>query len=74
MKCYNREELLMLFGGRYDKQILTNLPMDFRRIEQINPKYDRYLLKYRGNYFTVKMPCGSLDASDVDSDEAAIIF
>ena len=74
MKCYNRDELLMLFGGRYDKQILTNLPMDFRRIEQINPKYDRYLLKYRGNYFTVKMPCGSLDASDVDSDEAAIIF
>lgn len=73
MKCYNRDELLMLFGGRYDKQTLTNLPMDFRRIEQINPKYDRYLLKYRGNYFTVKMPCGSLDAGDVDPDEAAII-
>ena len=73
MKCYNRDELLMLFGGRYDKQSLTNLPMDFRRIEQINPKYDRYLLKYRGNYFTVKMPCGSLNAGDVDPDEAAII-
>lgn len=73
MKCYNRDELLMLFGGRYDRQNLTNLPMDFRRIEQVNPKYDRYLLKYRGNYYTIRMPCGSLEAEAGDPDEAAII-
>ncbi len=73
MKCYNKEELLMLFGGRYDRQPLTSLPMDYRRIEQVNPKYDRYILKYRGNYYTVKMPCGPLTTGSEDPDETAII-
>ncbi len=72
MKAFNREELLLLFGGRYDK-CMVSLPMDIRKIEQINPLYDRYVLKYRGYYYTMIMPCGPLDAGATDPDEAPII-
>lgn len=73
MKCYNEDEVLMLFGGQYDKQNMTNLPMDLRKIEQINPKYDRFSFKYRGNFHTLLMPCGSISEDAVEPDEASII-
>lgn len=73
MKSFNPDELLLLFGGQYDKQCLTMLPMDLRGIEQINPKYDRFVLKYQGKYNTLLMPCGELNSAIADPDEAAII-
>ena len=73
MKSYNEDEVLMLFGGQYDKQNMTNLPMDLRKIEQINPKYDRFSFKYRGNFHTLLMPCGSISEDAVEPDEASII-
>lgn len=73
MGSFNREELLLLFGGRYDRQCITNLPMDLRGVEQINPKYDRFMLKYQGSYHPMIMPCGALDTGESDPDEAPII-
>jgi len=73
MRSFNKEELLLLFGGRYDKQCMTSLPMDIRSFEQVNPKYDRFMLKYRGEYHPMIMPCGKLDSGTDDPDEAPII-
>ena len=74
MQAFNEEEVAMLFGGQYDKQsAVTNLPTEYRRIENINPKYDRFLLKYRGNYHSMMMPCGDISEDAVEPDEASII-
>ena len=73
LKCFNKEELYLLFGGQYDKWILPGLPMDYKRIDKINPLYDRYLLKYKGEYYTLQMPCGELNGNIEDPDEASII-
>lgn len=74
MKCFNSDEFFMFFGGQYDKQNVTgSLPMELRRIEQVNPKYDRYMMKYRGEYYTMLMPCGELSDGAAEPDEASII-
>lgn len=73
MKSFNRDELLLLFGGRYDKQCMISLPMDLRQFEQINPKYNRFVLRYQGKYHTMMMPCGKLELEPEDPDEAPII-
>lgn len=73
MAAFNREELLLFFGGRYDKQRMTNLPGDYKRIEKVNPKYDRFVMKYRDEYYPMYMPCGSLKKENVDPDEEPII-
>ena len=73
MESFNKEELLLLFGGRYDRQCITSLPMDLRSFEQVNPKYDRFMLKYQGKYHPMIMPCGKLDTGEDDPDEAPII-
>lgn len=73
LKCFNKDDLLLLFGGQYDKQSFTNLPMDLRRFEQMNPKFDRYMLKYRGEFHPLFMPCGVINSEDAEPDEAPII-
>lgn len=73
LKCFNKDDLLLLFGGQYDKQGFTNLPMDLRRIDQMNSKYDRFMLKYRGDFYALSMPCGEMNAETDDPDEASII-
>ncbi len=74
VRTFAQEQLLLLFGGRYDKQILaSNLPSDFRRMEKVNPKYDRFLLKYRDEYYQALMPCGELQTQSEDPDDRAML-
>lgn len=74
MQAYNEEEMVLFFGGQYDKQsIILNIPTEFRKLEQINPRYDRFVFKYRGNYHSMLMPCGDISEAAVEPDEASII-
>lgn len=73
-KSYNKQEFSLAFGGRYDKQcVIDSLPMDFRMIDKPNPKYDRFILKYRDELFQMRMPCGELSVAEIDPDDAPII-
>lgn len=73
-QSYNKEQFSLLFGGRYDKQIVVDsLPMEFRAMDKPNPKYDRFLFKYRDELFQMRMPCGELVEEEIDPDEASII-
>ena len=73
-QSFNKEQFSLLFGGRYDKQnIIDSLPMEFRTMDKPNPKYDRFLFKYRDELFQMRMPCGELVAEEIDPDEASII-
>ena len=73
MNSFNPDELLLFFGGRYDKQCMTDLPMDYRRIDKMAVQYNRFMLKYRDEYFPMIMPCGELITAPADPEEAAII-
>lgn len=74
MKALCKDELVMMFGGSYDRQgVLPNLPLDYRRIDKPSQQYDRFLMKYRGEYYAMQMPCGDLAEVCEDPDDAAIL-
>ena len=52
---------------------MTDLPMDYRRIDKMAVQYNRFMLKYRDEYFPMIMPCGELITAPADPEEAAII-
>lgn len=73
-KSFNKQEFSLAFGGRYDKQcIIDPLPMEFRMIDKSNPKYDRFIFKYRDEIFQMRMPCGELSVAEIDPDDAPIV-
>ncbi len=73
-KSFNKQEFSLAFGGRYDKQcIIDPLPLDFRVMDKPNPKYDRFIFKYRDEIFQMRMPCGELSVAEIDPDDASII-
>lgn len=70
---FNKEEFNLLFGGQFQKQWITNLASEFRKMEKINPNYNRYIMKYRNDYHKMIMPCGQLMEANADPDEEEII-
>lgn len=73
MKNYNKDECYMLFGGQYSRQSIFDVPMELKRVDKINPKYDKYMLKYRGEWYPMHMPCGEINALLGDPDDMSII-
>jgi len=72
-RSFNREDFSLLFGGQFHKQWLTPLSMEYKKMEKINPAYNRYLMKYRSDCHRMIMPCGELIEMNADPDEAEII-
>ena len=73
-RAFNKEEFSMLFGGQFQKQWMTqNLTNEFRKMEAVNPKYNRFVMKYGNAYHRMVMPCGTLIEANADPDEADII-
>ena len=72
-KNYNKGELLLLFGGRYDKVPMPSLPFEVSKMNLVDPEYNRFLLKYQEVYYPMVMPCGVLEDDGEDPDDAAII-
>ncbi len=70
---FNKYGFTLLFGGQFHKQWITSLPSEFRRMEKINPNYNRFIMKYRNDYYKMVMPCGTLMTANADPDEAEII-
>ncbi len=73
MKCFNREEFLLLFGGRYNKTLFNNMPYNVTKMELMNPDYNQFILKYQSAFYSIVMPCGKLEEQMEDPDEASII-
>ena len=72
-KSFNKNELLLLFGGRYDKVPMPSLPFEVSKLNMIDPVYSRFLMKYQEVYYPMVMPCGKLEDDAGDPDEASII-
>lgn len=69
-----RDDFLLLFGGQFSKQPLDPaLPSEYRRSVKPIPEYNKLLMKYRGSYHKLVMPCGELILHGDGSDDDDII-
>ena len=73
LRCFMKEDFALLFGGCFHQQWFTTLPTEFRRMEKVNPRYNRYVMKYQNDSFRMIMPCGELISDTGDPDEKPII-
>ena len=74
MKNYNQQHFALLFGGKYSRQcVIENIPLDLRRIDKIEPRYDLFIMNYRDELYNMRMPCGELQTGTEDPDDVAIV-
>ena len=73
LKLYNPDQFLLLFGGRYNDAICPGLSYQEQQIDKLNPKYNRFAMKYLGEFHPVIMPCGKLKNGTGDPDTEPII-
>ena len=55
-KAFSDEKIALLFGGRLDMQDLCELPKEYSLAYEIGA-YDRCVVNYRENYYSLYMPC-----------------
>ena len=72
-RSFNQDDFSLLFGGQFHKQWVTSIPSEFRKMEKVNPNYNRFVMKYRSECHRMVMPCGELISTDIDPDEKGII-
>lgn len=72
-ELYNPQDFLLLFGGRYNKVQIPNIPYEVTKIDAVQQQYNRFWLKYREAFYPMIMPCGQLEADTEDEDEASIL-
>lgn len=73
MKSYNPDNFLLLFGGRYQKALIPDLPYEITKTDAVQQQYNRFWMKYKEAFYPVVMPCGRLEEEAKDEDEADII-
>ena len=73
MKAYNRAELMLLFGGRYNKLPMTNIPYQLSKIDRVDPKLNQFIMKYQMEYYPMAMPDVHEVKQEEDPDDAPII-
>jgi len=72
-RSFNKDDFSLLFGGQFHNEWITPLPSEYKKMEKINPNYNRFIMKYRNECHRMVMPCGELIAADADPDEQEII-
>ena len=74
MKSFNREQFALLFGGKTMRQcVVDDLPLELRRQDKAEDRYDRFLMKYRDELYLMRMPMGELTEETGDPDDASIV-
>lgn len=72
-RSFTKDDFALLFGGKFHAAWCTSLPSEYKRMEKINPNYDRFVMKYHNECHRMIMPCGELMTSSGDPDESEII-
>ena len=73
IKYYNEDALMMFFGGQFQNQGLTLLPTEYRNNTEPQKQYNRFLLRYMGNFHALVMPCGNIADDELDPDDRPIL-
>ena len=72
-RSFSKDDFSLLFGGRFQKQWVTSIPSEFKKMEKVNPNYNRFVMKYHNECYRMVMPCGELLEANADPDEQEII-
>lgn len=72
-RSFVKTDFALLFGGQFQKQWITPISPEFKKMDKVNPNYNRFLMKYRNECYKVFMPCGELVTNYSDPDEEEII-
>ena len=72
-RSFAKEDFAMLFGGRYNTVWCTSISGEFKRMEKVNPNYNRFVMKYHSDCVRMIMPCGELLKGSGDPDETEIV-
>lgn len=69
---FNPEQMLLLFGGRFDCQGLCALPTQYQSQRAVSKEYNRAVMQYRGQFYALSMPCGLLEKAEHDGEDDSI--
>ena len=69
---FNREEILLLFGGKLSEQTLLPMNNEIQKLAVKVTEYNHFLMKYREGVYSMLMPCGELVEEQMDSDDVNI--
>ena len=69
---FNEEQFCMLFGGRFTDCGITSLPGEFRSIKKPAQRYNNGIVRYRGSYHRLSMPCGEIAVEFENEDDKPI--
>ena len=73
LNCFRKDDVALLFGGCYQRQgIVEALPAELGKIRQELP-YHKFMMRYRGNFYGMQMPCGSMEQKYKHEDDQSII-
>lgn len=70
---FNKNALLLLYGGQYHKQSLCNLPLEYRNIIQPLKKAGACVMQYHSQLYQIWMPCYEAQQVQIDPDDEDII-
>ena len=73
LRSFMKEDLALLFGGCFHKEWITAIPSEFKKMEKVNPKYNRFVMKYHNDCYKMIMPCGELVSGTSDPDDEEIV-
>ncbi len=70
-QSFNKGNIHLLFGGKYDTQKLVDVPWNLRGVNK-EGLFNVFLMDYRGGCHFLTMPCRQLNDEDTDDDERSI--
>ena len=73
VQSFNRQELLLLFGGRFDKAAMTALPYNLTKVDRVDPQLDQFIMKYQQEFYAMAMPGIRQHLKETDPDDLPII-
>lgn len=71
-KSFNKDELCIMYGGRYDRQNIVNLPYKYSNMDAELENYGYAMMNYRGELYGVNMPVEYIGNQMIDEDEKSI--
>lgn len=70
---FDEQQITMLFGGNYHRQVLAELPDEVSRVEN-NIPFNVCLMRYRNQFHVLTMPCGEIVQAESDPDSQNIFI
>ena len=65
--------MALLFGGCFDQAgLIRGLAPEFLNIKKEIP-YNRFVFQYRGEAYSMQMPCGILKSAYLDEDDKPVV-